>query len=229
MTVQNVLSSTTFVGTGAVTSFTFNFRADDIAWLTLSYLTNFDQIILNGNQDDAPGGSVEYFVAPPVDQQIQLTRNVPLTQLLDYERYDPFDSESHEDALDKLTMAIQDRDRNTSLKSKSATIETPSISDKIVLFYTPVEITITEIMNLSIGTFPTITYFLNYGDDFSQFGTQIVIGGITNVDEDFGDLVTVLDNPVVPAGSFVWFDTFAIGAGSVLQQHLTIRYREELP
>lgn len=232
MTVQNVLSEASFTGNGATTSFVFNFRADDIAWLTLSYLTDFDQIILNGDQVASPGGSIEYFTAPPSGQQIRISRNVPLTQDLDYTRYDPFDSESHESALDKLTMAIQDRDKNTALKSKSITIEVPTLSDKIMLFYTPVEITVVEVMNLSVGNppiTPTIVYGINFSNDFSQPGTQLINGGITALDPDFGDLITVFDQPVIPAGSFVWFKTFVIGPGSVLLQHLTIRYREELP
>ena len=51
---------------------------------------------------------MDYSVAPPVDQIVLITRVTPKDQDLDYTRYDPFDSESHEDALDKLTMLIQD-------------------------------------------------------------------------------------------------------------------------
>lgn len=111
MTVQDVTSEVTFVGNGITVSFPFVFRCDDVTWLTLSFLTDFDQILLNGDQELSPGGSVEYFVAPPVDQEAILTRNVPLTQLMDYTRHGPFDSDSHEAALDKLTMAIQDVNR----------------------------------------------------------------------------------------------------------------------
>jgi len=108
MTVQDTTPSVTHVGTGAQVSFPFTFRADDVAWLTVDFLTNFDQFILNADQDNNPGGTAEYTVAPPLAQELTIARDTANTQELDYTRYDPFDSESHEDALDKLTMQIQD-------------------------------------------------------------------------------------------------------------------------
>ena len=108
MTVQDNTPSVTHVGTGAQLSFPFTFRADDIGWLTLDFLTNFDQFVLNADQDANPGGSADYLVAPPLLQELTITRDTFNTQELDYTRYDPFDSESHEGALDKLTMQIQD-------------------------------------------------------------------------------------------------------------------------
>lgn len=108
MTVQDTTPSVTFVGTGAQVSFPFTFRADDVTWLSVDYVVNFDQFVLNADQDNNPGGTVEYTVAPPLAQNIVLIRDTANTQELDYTRYDPFDSESHEDALDKLTMQIQD-------------------------------------------------------------------------------------------------------------------------
>jgi len=108
MTVQNTPPVVSFLGNGAITSFVFNFRVDDIAWLSVDFLTDFDQFLLNGDQDANPGGSAEYIVPPPLAQELTITRMTALTQELDYQRYDPFDSESHENALDKLTMEIQD-------------------------------------------------------------------------------------------------------------------------
>jgi hypothetical protein len=110
MTVQDTTPQTTFVGTGAQLSFAFTFRADDIAWLSVDFVTNFDQFTINADQDNNPGGTVEYTVAPPLNQELTVLRATPNVQLLDYNRYDPFDSESHEDALDRLTMQIQDLD-----------------------------------------------------------------------------------------------------------------------
>ncbi len=109
MTVQDTPSEVTFVGNGAQTSFAFTFRVDDIAWLSVDFTTDFDQFTLNADQDLSPGGSVDYTVAPPNLQELTVTRLTPLEQNLDYTRYDPFDSESHEFGLDKLTMEIQDR------------------------------------------------------------------------------------------------------------------------
>lgn len=108
MTVQNTPSEVTFVGTGVQTSFVFTFRVDDIAWLSVDFVTDFDQFLINVDQEATPGGSAEYLVAPPNLQELTVTRTTPKDQLVDYTRYDPFDSESHEFALDKLTMLVQD-------------------------------------------------------------------------------------------------------------------------
>ena len=108
MTVQNVTSFIEYTADGIATSFAFTFRVDDADWLTINYLTSFDDTTLNADQDTNPGGSISYLVAPPDLQLIRIERSIPLSQELDYTRYDPFDSEAHETALDKLTMQIQD-------------------------------------------------------------------------------------------------------------------------
>lgn len=55
-------------------------------------------------EGDPNGGSITVVTAPTTLQKITITTNVPTTQLTDYIRNDPFPAESHERALDKLTM-----------------------------------------------------------------------------------------------------------------------------
>jgi len=108
MTVQDVQQFIEYTGNGAQTDFAFVFRADDTAWIAINFTDDFDSITLNADQDIAPGGTLSYFVAPPSGQLVRIERQTPKNQNLDYTRYDAFDSESHEDTLDKLTMLIQD-------------------------------------------------------------------------------------------------------------------------
>lgn len=108
MTVQNVAPIIQYIGNGAQTSFAFNFRSDAVLWVSADFTDNLSAINLNIDQDNDPGGAVEYSVAPPNGQIININRAVPVTQETDYTRYDPFDSEASEDAYDKLTMIIQD-------------------------------------------------------------------------------------------------------------------------
>ncbi|MCK4898585.1 MAG: hypothetical protein KAS38_07400 [Anaerolineales bacterium] len=108
MTVQDVQQNVEYVGNGAQTNFVFVFRVDDPAWVSISFPDNFSALNVNANQDTTPGGSIDYSVAPPSGQSVGIARSTPKDQDLDYTRYDAFDSESHEDALDKLTMLIQD-------------------------------------------------------------------------------------------------------------------------
>src|SRR5690606_11379633 len=57
-----------------------------------------------GNQN---GGSVSTVANIAVGETLVILRNVPLTQLVDYVRNDPFPESTHESALDKLMMIAQ--------------------------------------------------------------------------------------------------------------------------
>ena len=113
MTVQNTANFVDYVGNDVALIFPFTFRVNDVAWLSVDFVDDFSTFTLNLDQDLNPGGTVVHTVAPPSPgmggpASFRVTRSTPQTQNLNYTRYDPFDSESHEDALDKLTMQIQD-------------------------------------------------------------------------------------------------------------------------
>jgi microcystin-dependent protein len=55
------------------------------------------------------GGNVTFAVAPLVGVLVSLVREVPVTQLVDYQPFDAFPAETHEQALDKLTMIAQEQ------------------------------------------------------------------------------------------------------------------------
>lgn len=55
----------------------------------------------------AATGSVTTTIAVPFGDTLTVLRDVPLTQLTDYVQSDSFPAQSHEDALDKLTMIAQ--------------------------------------------------------------------------------------------------------------------------
>lgn len=65
---------------------------------------------------NAGGGNVTFDVAPANTVIVTLQRLVPETQLVDYLPYDPFPAETHEGALDKLTLITQ---QNTDALSRS--------------------------------------------------------------------------------------------------------------
>lgn len=66
------------------------------------------------------GGSLHFVVERPLGYSILIARNVPATQLTNYQPNDDFPAESHERALDKLTMLIQQV--NVSASSGSTTV-----------------------------------------------------------------------------------------------------------
>lgn len=71
------------------------------------------------------GGTVVYTSTVPADGVgITILRNVPLTQEVDYQPYDPFPADTHEGALDKLTQISQQQQDEIDRSLKSG-IDTP--------------------------------------------------------------------------------------------------------
>ena len=115
MTVSSQTAKVSYAGNGSTTTFAvpFYFLADghlrvskrsaDGTETTLVLTTNYT-VSGAGNPS---GGSVTLLVAPATGQTITVSRNVPLTQETDYQANDPFPAESHERALDKITMEVQ--------------------------------------------------------------------------------------------------------------------------
>jgi hypothetical protein len=115
MTVSTTESRIGYNGNGATTAFAFPYRflvsADLVVTLVLADTTQVVKVLntdytVTGAGDDA-GGTVTMVVPPATGQQLILVRDVPLTQETDYISGDPFPAESHETALDKLTMISQ--------------------------------------------------------------------------------------------------------------------------
>ena len=124
MTVSTTESRIGYNGNGATTVFAVPFRflenSDLIVTLVDASLNQFVKTLdtdytVTGAGDDA-GGSITMMVAPATGQQLVIVREVPLTQETDYISGDPFPAETHERALDKLTMISQ---RLESLISRS--------------------------------------------------------------------------------------------------------------
>ena len=115
MTVSTTESRIGYNGNGATTAFAFPYRflanADLVVTLVRADTTQVVKVLntdytVTGAGDDA-GGTVTMMVAPATGQQLVIVRDVPLTQETDYISGDPFPAESHETALDKLTMISQ--------------------------------------------------------------------------------------------------------------------------
>ena len=65
------------------------------------------------------GGSITMVVAPATGEKLTIVRNMPLTQLTDYAENDNFPAESHETALDRLTMLVQQLQEEVNRASKT--------------------------------------------------------------------------------------------------------------
>ena len=115
MTVSSTLNRIEYDGNGATALFPFPiyflaaedlkvFLRDELGGETLMALS-VDYTI--SGEGDPAGGSVSFLTAPLPTEKVVLLRDPPLTQTTDYQANDAFPAETHERALDKLTMHIQ--------------------------------------------------------------------------------------------------------------------------
>lgn len=132
MTISTTTSRALYAGNGVTTIFSFPylFLANGDLEVRLieasgasTVLTLTTDYTVTGANNDA-GGSVTMIVAPASGEQILIRRIVDLTQETAYPSGDSFPAESHERALDKLTMMVQQHDEEF-----ARTLQLPPESD----------------------------------------------------------------------------------------------------
>jgi hypothetical protein len=114
MTVSSSVNQVTYSGNSATTVFPVNFYFLANSHIKVVLVSNnietvqtiTSQYTVTGAGNPA-GGSVTMLTPPATGTQLIIVRNVPATQETDYLANDPFPAESHERALDKLTMLVQ--------------------------------------------------------------------------------------------------------------------------
>lgn len=116
MTVSSTLARVDTATNGVTTLFTVPFRfladADILVTLTLTATGVQTPLALTADYTvsgagASTGGSISTVVVWPAGYNVTIVRNIAATQLTDYIANDPFPAESHEAALDKLTMLLQ--------------------------------------------------------------------------------------------------------------------------
>lgn len=121
MTVSTQTYKNTYSGDGSDTTFDFSFPVLDETHILVQIKTSAgvitDKTITThytvsgtGNTSgatDYTSGTITFISAPSATETVIIKRNVPFTQSTDYVENDPFPAETHEDALDKLTMLEQ--------------------------------------------------------------------------------------------------------------------------
>lgn len=123
-----------YAGAGTTGPFTVSFRFLDATHLQVIRTDSTGQHILALTTDYTvagvgnPTGSVTLVAALPVGQTLTIIRKVPKTQEADYVQNSDFPAESHENALDKLTMISQETGE---VVSRSITLPTSDSSSLI--------------------------------------------------------------------------------------------------
>lgn len=105
--------------------------------------------------------------------------------------------------------------------SKAVTVETPTATEDISLFFTKDAITISEMRAVVRGTTPSLTWTVKHGTDRSAAGAAVVTAGTTTTSVSTGSDVTSFNDATIVADSFVWLETTA-ESGTTDEFHLTI-------
>jgi hypothetical protein len=171
MTISSTTVKNSYSGDSTTTTFTYTFKifADsDIQVIirstdgteTTKTITTHYTVTGAGNSG---GGSVIFTSGniPTSTQTVVLRRNIPQTQAIDYIANDPFPAESHEEGLDRATMAIQQlqEELTRSIKlSKTNTMTSTEFSvgasaraNKILAFDTNGELAVTQELGTNRG------------------------------------------------------------------------------
>lgn len=108
-------------------------------------------------------------------------------------------------------------------EKKAITIESPTSSEDITLFYTDEAITITKMAAVAVGSSPSVTWTVRHHSDRSNTGNEVVTGGTTTTSTSTGSVVTSFNDATIPADSWVWIETTAM-SGTVGNLSITIKY-----
>ena len=136
-----------------------------------------------------------------------------------------FNPTNYANASDVLSGHLAGIDEMLEL-SKSITVENPTGSEDISMFFTNKDITATEMRDVIRGSAtPGVTWTVRHGLGRNAIGTEIVTGGTLATDIISGSDVTSLNNPVIPADSFVWLETTTL-SGTVDELHVSLFYKK---
>jgi hypothetical protein len=169
MTISSTTVKVSYSGNGSTTVFAYTFKIlddDEIQVIirtsdgTETIKTKTTHYTVSG-VGSAGGGNITFLTAPVTGQTVVLKRNTTKTQETDYVANDPFPANSHEEALDRVTMIAQEiqEELQRSIKlSKTNTMTSTEFNvgaadraNKILAFDTNGEISVTQELGTNRG------------------------------------------------------------------------------
>jgi hypothetical protein len=177
MTISSTTVRNSYSGDGTTDTFTYNFKIfqdSDIQVIirsangteTIKTITTHYTVTDAGV---AAGGTVVFTAGniPTNTETVVLRRNIPQTQAIDYIANDPFPAESHEEGLDRATMAIQQLQeevtrslklsRTNTMTSTEFTVGAAARANKVLAFDANGELSVTQELGTYRGSDTTVT------------------------------------------------------------------------
>jgi hypothetical protein len=216
MTISSTTVRNSYSGDGTTDTFTYNFKifqdsdiqviirsangTETIKTITTHYTVTDAGVASGGTVIFTPGN------IPTATETVVLRRNIPQTQAIDYIANDPFPAESHEEGLDRATMAIQQiqeevtrslkLSKTNTMTSTEFTVGAADRANKILAFDASGEISVTQELGTYKGTDTTITTEAYVQRDIvkSTSATQLNNVYICVGDSVVGDLLTDTDH-----------------------------------
>jgi hypothetical protein len=172
MTISSTTVRNSYSGDNSTTTFSYTFKIfqdSDIQVIirstdgteTIKTITTHYTVTGAG----ASGGGSVIFTSgniPTSTQTVVLRRNIPQTQAIDYIANDPFPAESHEEGLDRATMAIQQLQeevtrslklsKTNTMTSTEFTVGATARANKILAFDTNGELSVTQELGTNRGS-----------------------------------------------------------------------------
>ena len=177
MTISSTTVKNSYNGDGSTATFTYTFKIfanSDLQVIirsalgteTVKTLTTHYTVTGAGS---ASGGDITFTAGniPASGETVVLRRAIPQTQAIDYIANDPFPAESHEEGLDRATMAIQqlqeevDRaiklSRTNTITSSEFTVGAANRANKVLAFDAVGELSVAQELGNYRGTDATVT------------------------------------------------------------------------
>ena len=181
MTISSTTTKNSYSGNGSTTVFAYGFyipASTDIQVIVRSS-TGTETVKAEGTGStnysitgvgSGSGGNVTFVTAPASGETVVLRRNTAKTQATDYVANDPFPAETHEDALDKLTIIGQDLQeqvdrslklsRTNTMTSTEFTVGSTDRASKILAFDSSGELSVTQELGTVKGNWAASTAYV---------------------------------------------------------------------
>lgn len=111
-------------------------------------------------------------------------------------------------------------------ETKQIMLLAPTVSSEATIFFTPVAVTITKLVQVVRGTTPSATFDVRHHTDRSNAGNALITTPSAVTSQTTGTTVTSFADATVPANSFVWLEFDAM-SGTVDEAVAAIQYTQD--